>query len=174
MVELIKQNYLENKNKFEQTKAMLTKKLGNNVPVNHVGSTAIPEIEVGKNIIDVLVGATNKAEFDKLFKLIEDLGFYPSTNSKSDIYQFFASRQGETGNGDTHIHLVIINTERYDEFLTLKTYLLENKDEAINYSNHKKELITLGTTNRKEYRATKSKYVTNLIERAKQYKQQKN
>ena len=53
MVELIKQNYLENKNKFEQTKVMLTKKLGNNVPVNHVGSTAIPEIEVGKNIIDV-------------------------------------------------------------------------------------------------------------------------
>ena len=39
---------------------------------------------------------------------------------------------------------------------------------------YKKELITLGTTNRKEYRATKSKYVTNLIERAKQYKQQKN
>ena len=91
-------------------------------------------------------------------------------NSRSEIYQFFASKQGETGSGDTHIHLVVMGTDRYEDFLTLRDYLLENKKEAEDYMNHKKKLIELGVTDRKQYRATKSEYVSALIERARENK----
>ena len=64
---------------------------------------------------------------------------------------------------------MVTNTERYDEFLILRDYLLENKAEATAYSNHKKELIKNGITDRKQYRSTKSEYVSKLIERAKNH-----
>ena len=107
-------------------------------------------------------------EFDNFKKTITSLGYYASKNSKSDIYQFFASREGETGDGDSHIHLVIIDSERYREFIILRNYLLANPSEAQAYSDHKKELVNMGITDRRLYRQTKSEYVTNLIERAKQ------
>ena len=167
MVELKIQDYNKNKELFFETEKKLRAVLGEDALIDHVGSTAIKNI-VGKNIIDVLIGAVDNDEFvDFRDKLIQ-LGFFPSQNSRTDIYQFFASRQGETGEGDVHLHLVVIDTERYREFIILRNYLIENPSEAIAYSNHKKELLSQGITDRKLYRATKSKYVTELIKRAKE------
>lgn len=168
MVELKVQDFDKNKKFYLNVHDVLSQKFNDEtVPINHVGSTAIPNM-VGKNIIDVLVGAKNQAEFKKLYDIIADLGFFASQNSKNEIYQFFASKQGETGEGDVHIHLVITDTERYDEFLILRDYLLSHPQEAEAYSNLKKTLIEQGITDRKQYRATKSEYVSALIERAKQ------
>ena len=104
--------------------------------------------------------------------MIEDFGFFASTNSRTDIYQFFASWQGETGEGDVHIHLGIVGTERYEEFIILRDYLLSRKDEAQNYKQCKIDLIEKGITDRRAYRAAKSEYVTKLIARAKENLQQ--
>ena len=65
--------------------------------------------------------------------------------------------------------MVIIETERYSEFIILKEFLLENREEALNYSNFKKEIINKGITDRKEYKAIKSKYVTDMLARAKEW-----
>ncbi len=172
MVELRVQDYDLNKKSYYAAEKRLFELLGQNVPIDHVGSTAIPNI-VGKNIIDILIGAKDSAEFERYKDALINEGFYASTNSRTDIYQFFASRQGETGEGDVHLHLVIIGTERYSEFLTLRNYLLAKPEEATAYSEHKKELLSQGITDRKLYRATKSKYVSELIERAKQYESKK-
>ena len=83
--------------------------------------------------------------------------------------EFFSSTASETGSGDVHIHLAITNTERYLEFIMLKKYLLQNKEEVLGYSNFKKEIINRGITDRREYKAIKSEYVTNLIARAKEW-----
>ena len=165
MVELEKQDFDKNKQLYFNIERELCS-LMPTAPINHVGSTAIPDL-YGKNIIDILVGAKDLTEFEEFKKIISNLGYFASVNSKSEIYQFFASKQGETGSGDSHIHLVIIDSERYREFLILRDYLLNNKEEAIAYSNHKKELLSSGITDRKLYRNTKSEYVTKLIERAK-------
>ena len=52
MVELEKQNYLENKKMYKEIESNLKKQLGEFVPIDHVGSTAIPDM-CGKNIIDI-------------------------------------------------------------------------------------------------------------------------
>jgi GrpB-like predicted nucleotidyltransferase (UPF0157 family) len=52
----------------------------------------------------------------------------------------------------------------------LRDYLLANPAEAEAYSNHKKELISRGVTDRKEYRRIKSEYVSALIVRARKFK----
>ncbi|MCR5422978.1 MAG: GrpB family protein [Bacilli bacterium] len=58
------------------------------------------------------------------------------------------------------------DTQRYEEFIMLRDYLLQNEEEAVNYSNYKKELLDKGITERKEYREAKSQYVEKLLKRA--------
>lgn len=167
MVELIEQNFFENRNKFMQLKEQLKSVVGE-APISHVGSTALPNM-IGKNIIDILIGARDGKEFEDFKSSIINLGFSPSKNSATEIYQFFASRSSETGNGDTHIHLGIIGTKRYEDFITLKKYLLDNPAEAEHYAKVKQNIVKNITTERKEYRSIKGKYVTELIKRANNY-----
>jgi GrpB-like predicted nucleotidyltransferase (UPF0157 family) len=153
-------------------KAELQQLLGEGVDIDHVGSTAIPDI-CGKNIIDVLVGADDLEDFQQKLDLISGQGYFASQNSKNEIYQFFASKQGETGDGDVHIHLVVKGTDRYEDFLKLRDYLLAFPKEAEAYSNHKKELVGLGVVDRKEYRRVKSEYVSAMIDRARMFAEER-
>ncbi len=169
MVELIKQNFIENKKIYQNVETKLRKRIETNIPINHVGSTAIPNIEYGKNIIDILIGAVNNLQFEKIKQILIEEGYVASQKSKDEIYQFFSSTASETGSGDVHIHLVIIDTERYKEFLILRDYLLSHDDEAKNYSDFKIKILELGNRDRKEYKKTKSEYVTNLLNRSKDW-----
>ena len=90
MVELINQNFENNKNTFNKLSKNLKELLGPTTPVSHVGSTAIPNM-VGKNIIDILVGFKDSKEFEKFAEILPQNGYYGSNNSKTDVYQFFAS-----------------------------------------------------------------------------------
>lgn len=165
MVEIKNQNFDENKKIFEREKNELRKNLGDNVSIEHVGSTAIPNM-VGKNIIDILVGAKDEKEFDDFKIKIKKMGFCPSGGSANNIYQFFASREEETKEGDVHIHLVIEDTKRYRDFIVLRDYLLANSGEAQEYAKCKLNILRCVTSDRKTYRNTKSEYVVALIERA--------
>lgn len=169
MVQLIKQDYEKNKKLYDRIVLLLRQKIKGSVPISHVGSTALPDM-IGKNIIDILIGANNQNEFIQLFKVLCDMGYFPSENSKTDIYQFFASKKEETKEGDVHIHLVMQNTDRYRDFLILRDYLLSNHDEAKAYADFKSKIINEKTRARKEYRTIKSEYVTDLINRAKNTK----
>ncbi len=165
MVELIKQNFNENFKRYLKSKITLTNLLGTNIFIEHVGSTSIPDM-FGKNIIDILIGVNNDNDFEKFTKILLNNGFFVGKNS-TEIYKFFASKKEETTSGDIHIHLVIKNTERFNDFLILKNYLLNNKNVRNDYCNFKKYILTK-TTDRTEYRKIKSEYVANLLNRAKQ------
>lgn len=166
MIELEKQNYNKNKQLYKKIEKQLRLYLNENIPINHVGSTAIKNM-YGKNIIDILIGAKDNLEFENIKKVLENVNFIPSKRSEDLIYQFFANTSEETKAGDIHVHLVIKNTERYKEFLILKEYLINNPIEVKNYSDFKLNLINKSILDRKEYKRLKSKYVTELIKRAK-------
>ena len=168
MVKLERQNYKKNKRVFEETRDKLLQVLGEDTKIDHVGSTAIKNMW-GKNIIDILIGAKNKDDFEQMKIKIAGMGYYLSQNSCDEIYQFCASKMGETSSGDIHLHLVIVDTERYNDFLILRDYLRENKDEAKNYYQYKKKLLDQGVTDRKLYRKEKSEYVAKLIKRARDW-----
>ena len=165
MVILEKQNYNENQNKFKEIKQKLEDRINKNMEISHVGSTSIPSIKYGKNIIDILIGAKDKKEFAEIAKILESINYIPSDKSKTEEYQFFASTNEETKSGDIHIHLALKDTNRYKEFILLKEYLLENEKEAIAYSNFKQKLIEEKINDRKEYKRLKSEYVDKIIEK---------
>lgn len=96
MVSLVKQDYNENKKIYEKVETALRNELDWDIPINHVGSTAIPSIKYGKNIIDVLVGAKDEEQFEQIKDILVKDGYVPSQKSKDEIYQFFSSIAGET------------------------------------------------------------------------------
>ena len=57
----------------------------------------------------------------------------------------------------------------YNEFIILRDYLLSNEKEVMDYCNCKKGIIELENIDRNMYKEIKSKYVSDLIERAKKY-----
>lgn len=166
MVELVRQNYSANKKLYKRVYDKLLVEFGKNVPINHVGSTAIPNM-YGKNIIDILVGVNNFEQMEEFTNKLTSIGFFGSKrNKKEDIYRFFASTEEETKSGDVHIHLVFIDTDRYNDFITLKNYLLKNKEETKKYSEFKKNILKNTIGERKEYKSIKSEYVSVLLNRA--------
>lgn len=165
MVILEEQNYNQNLRAYNAIKEQLKKQINKEIEIFHVGSTSIPSIKYGKNIIDILIGAKDKKEFAEIAKILESINYIPSDKSKTEEYQFFASTNEETKSGDIHIHLALKDTNRYKEFILLKEYFLENKKEAIAYSNFKQKLISTQTNNRAEYKKIKSEYVTKIIEK---------
>ncbi len=168
MVNLVKQNYYKNKVFYNKIKRKIKNEIGDEFSIDHVGSTAIPNM-YGKNILDILIGVKNNDELEQITNSLVKLGFFKSKHNREEIYRFFASTEEESGSGDIHIHLVITETDRYKEFLILKKYLLINETEAQDYSKLKKQLIKDGITERGDYKSTKSKYVTDLLKRAKEY-----
>ena len=165
MVELEKQNFKENKKFYNKIEKELRKKLKIDIPIEQVGSTAIPDM-YGKNIMDILIGAKDNIEFEEVKNILENMNYVSSSKSKDEIYQFFSSTSKKTLSGDIHIHLVIKNTQRYSDFIMLRNYLLNNKTEAKKYSKFKRKLISDGILERKEYKRMKSEYVTLLLDRA--------
>ena len=165
MVELERQNKKENTKIYNNVCKSIKKVIGENIPINHVGSTAIPNM-YGKNIIDILVGVKNESEMELFTQKIKELGYFLGKNSNGLIYRFFANKKEETKKGDVHIHLVLIDSDRYRDFLILKKYLLTNKDERKKYSDLKKELIKNGNSMREDYKRIKSEYVSELLNRA--------
>ena len=105
---------------------------------------------------------------DKESDILIELGYFPG-NHNSGNYRFFASTKEETKMGDVHIHLVYIDSDRYRDFITLRDYLLSNKEERKAYSDLKRKLISDGTNIREDYKVTKSKYVSDLLIRARKY-----
>ncbi len=167
MVEIIKQNYPENKIKFHKIKKELLKILDNKCIINHVGSTAIPRMS-GKNIIDILIGVSNIKELEKVSHILSNNGYYLGNSSKKR-YHFLASSKEETKSGDIHLHLAIINEKRYNNFLFLRDYLLDNPKVCKEYEKVKKNIVLKYDANRTKYRKVKSNYVKKLIKEARNY-----
>lgn len=167
MVILEKQKKKVNDKLYEITLKKLRTLIEVNVPIDHVGSTALPRM-YGKNIIDILIGAKNDEEMDTLSNKIIELGYFPGSKRTGYMYRFFASTDEETKAGDIHIHLAKVDSDRYKDFLILKNYLLKNKKEKTNYSNFKKNILKTGHNFREDYKEVKSEYVSKLLDRARE------
>lgn len=167
MVQLHRQNYKENKKLYNKVLKELRKKIGKEIPIDHVGSTSLPNM-YGKNIIDILVGVPDEKDMNKYSVILKELGYFPGSHNSGN-YRFFANTEEETKMGDVHIHLVYINTDRYRDFIILRDYLIINKDEKRAYSDLKKKIIKKGTVIRNDYKTIKSEYVSELLNRARKF-----
>ena len=149
---------------FEQERKSLNKILGNNIKIEHVGSTAIPDI-MAKPIIDIAVGYTDDSQKENIFNLIKSAG-YEDMGEKGRIeYRFFA--KGLDHNRTHYIHAVKYNSLGWDEMILFRDFLLKDKKARDEYNNLKNELAEKYSNLREKYTEGKAEFINNILNRAK-------
>ena len=154
--------------KFEVEARRIREVLGGGVSIEHVGSSAVGI--GGKNIVDVLVGVRDTSEMERARDLLVGLGYREGHDSHPERI-FMAWRKDddgtdrETGEGDYHVHISVEGSEEYLNFIRLRDYLRAHRDEALEYEQMKLVFAEKARYDRKKYKALKSEYVKELIER---------
>ena len=154
--------------RFEVEAKRIRKALGEEVSIEHVGSSAVGI--GGKNIVDILVGVREANEMEQVRDLLVELGYREGHDSHPERI-FMAWRKDddgtdrETGEGDCHVHISVEGSEEYLNFIRLRDYLRAHRDEALEYERMKSVFAEKAGYDRKKYKALKSEYVKELIGR---------
>lgn len=152
------------KEEFEKEKAILERLLGAySVQIEHVGSTALPGLSA-KPIIDIAVGAKDEQTLFKLEKVMQKAG-YDVLNEYQKKGEILA-RKGPPENRTHYIHMQVIGSEYWNEFVYFKRYMLDHPDEIKVYQILKEELSSKYANERKKYTSGKNEYISKILQKA--------
>ena len=146
--------------RFKSEKQHLLSFLPDTIIIEHVGSSAVGI--GGKNIVDILIGVSDKDEMLKDRDILKENGYFEGHDSHDDRV-FLASSENETGDGDFHIHICPITCNSYRDFIILRDFLISNPEKSKEYYNKKIELANKAGFDRQKYKTLKSQYLTKLL-----------
>ncbi len=149
---------------YEEERKAITSAISNFVvDIQHIGSSAIPNI-VSKPIIDIALAIDSLKNIKKIIKPLEEIGF---------IYR------GELGIPDRHLfvkggeelrthHLHVMFNEHYEwrKHLIFRDYLLKHPEEARQYSELKIRLEREYKEDREGYTNGKAEFISGILEKA--------
>ena len=161
MVVIVRQNLMKNQRQFAVIKRRLSELLGDDVVIEHVGSTAVSGL-VGKNIIDIVIGVRASSDVAMTSQRLAQAGWFVGKKCDAD-YCFLASRQEETVAGDVHLHLVLVGGQRYRQFVEIRDVLRHNPDWCRRYNQVKCQLVRELRADRATYKQLKSQFVEQIL-----------
>lgn len=135
--------------------------------INHIGSTAIPEI-MAKPIVDMLVEVPSEAVLSRVRSLMEQDGYI--CMSVSDSQMSFNKGYTPDGYAEKVYHIHLRRSGDNDE-ICFRDYLITHADAAREYEKLKCSLLPEYRNNRDGYTAAKTEFVRRITELAKAAKQ---
>lgn len=149
---------------FQKEKLKLQKLLGKKIIIEHVGSTAIPQMS-GKGIIDIIIAFDNKKQINNAVEVLSKEGYYLSED-KDRNDRIFMSSAGvkESTLGDIHLHLVPKDSLPYKNLLFFRDYLINHPEARKEYINLKYQIIKEVKQNRVEYTKKKKEFIEKILE----------
>lgn len=146
--------------RFKSEKQRLLSFLPGTLIIEHVGSS--PVGIGGKNIIDILIGVSDKDEMLKVPDILKVNGYFEGHDSHDDMV-FLTSSENETGDGDFYIHICPIASNSYKDFILLRDFLISNPEKSKEYYNKKIEFANKAGFDRQKYKTLKSQYLAKLL-----------
>ncbi|WP_338781516.1 GrpB family protein [Metabacillus sp. FJAT-52054] len=143
--------------------------------IEHIGSTAVPGL-CAKPIIDIMAGLKEEAELDVSAGLLEGTEFFsmPVYNEQIPFRRFFigAKKGVEPGevvhkNRSSHLHIVPIESEWWNEHLLFREYLKRNDAARDIYAKVKKDLSMHEWSHGNRYAEAKTDVIRGLLQDAK-------
>ncbi len=130
--------------------------------INHIGSTAIPEIQA-KPIIDILIELPYSEEWNKVIEIMETHGYIMMAQAEKRL----SFNKGYTLSGYAekvfHIHFHEIGDR--DEII-FRNYLIAHPDIAKEYESLKLSLLPRYRNNRDGYTKAKTDFIKGVIDLA--------
>jgi len=131
--------------------------------INHIGSTAIPDIQA-KPIVDILVEISPDIEWQSLKDILEHNGYICMSESEARIS--FNKGYTPAGYADRVFHVHVHRTGDNDEIL-FRDYLIANPESAKEYETLKLSLLPEYRNNRDGYTEDKTEFVKKIVGLAK-------
>jgi len=146
---------------FELEKIKLKDHLGENVLIEHIGSTAVSGLG-GKGIIDIMIGIPKgKISFPEMIKKLEKAGYEHREQADSFERIFFRiDRLDEIEKiRRYHIHVTYINSKDWKETVMFRDYLRNNSQAIEEYKKIKIGAIKQSGQDGKIYRELKQPFI---------------
>jgi GrpB-like predicted nucleotidyltransferase (UPF0157 family) len=174
---MLLQEYKESRiEDFNEIKKVIAEALLNHpVSIEHVGSTAIPQL-AAKPIIDIDIVYAENAAFDELKIRLEKIGYYHAGNQGVAGREVF-KRVKTAGKHNVlnfivhHLYACPANREELQRHISFRDYLIKNEEARVQYQNLKYEIAEEANQDRKKYAQLKevkaTAFINSIIEKAK-------
>lgn len=152
---------------FKKEKKIIQDKINDKVIIEHIGSTAIPDIPA-KPIIDIGIGINESMDIEGIVKSLEEVGYiYKGDNGISGRHYFV---KGKPENRKYHIHMFEANHPDWKNHLLFRDYLITNDELARDYGELKLKNWKLHIGDREGYTDSKNSFIQKVLKEAKRYK----
>ncbi|MFN4174490.1 MAG: GNAT family N-acetyltransferase, partial [Parachlamydiaceae bacterium] len=140
---------------FQKEKVRISPFLKNAMAIEHIGSTAIPNLG-GKGIIDIALSVP-KEEMKETINILEKLGYqYRSAFSTPERFYFVAYLpDAEEGRRRYHIHLTYPSSQVWNELIGFRDYLRTHPEAVEEYASIKKNAALTANCDGNQYRKMK-------------------
>ena len=146
----------------------LLKKILQNIAtdIQHIGSTAVRGISA-KPIIDIVVGVSDFDDILRMNNVLERNGFIFRGQDVPEQYLYVC---GENDLRTHHIHVVIYDSEPWNNYVNMRDYLNCHSDDAQAYSALKESLAQQYPDDRMTYTQMKSDMIGSILRKAKAWR----
>lgn len=150
-------------NEFNEEKEILSKVFGDiAIEIEHVGSTSIEGLSA-KPIIDIAIAVNKLEDIEKVKIYFEK---EPYSIKEDSVNDEILVRKGSEDNRTHFIHIMELNSKRYQDTIIFRDYLKDNIDTLKAYEKLKKDLANKYSNNRKMYTTSKNEFIQKVIEKA--------
>ncbi|MGH7274253.1 MAG: GrpB family protein [Nitrospiria bacterium] len=153
---------------FAQEKEVLLRLFtGQTVKIEHIGSTAVPNLG-GEPVIDILLGVLELKQVQKRVLALEEMGYrsMPGLESQNPECRIFAK---EASGQQTHyLHVVEMRSEFWRHYLLFRDYLKAHETMIQQYYELKMQLAEQFKNDRNAYNDAKSVFIKRILSEAEQ------
>ena len=155
---------------FEREKVLLGRVFSAvNVSIEHVGSTAIPNMGA-KPIIDIMIGVACLTEIESRIPNLEAIEYRYVPKCEAELPERRYFRKPFTGPSTHHLHCVCRDTAFWNRHILFRDYLREHPNVAADYLRLKLELAKQHRADRTAYTKAKSTFIESILEKAETHK----
>jgi GrpB-like predicted nucleotidyltransferase (UPF0157 family) len=143
--------------RFEDERGALEESIGPWVVggIHHVGSTAVPGLDA-KPVIDILVGIESLESGRACFGPLAELDYLYAPYRPAEMHWFCKPHPSSRTH---HLHLVPLNSTRYEDELAFRDRLRADPAAAQRYAALKRELATRFANDREAYTEAKAVFI---------------
>ena len=155
---------------YQDEEQKLKNVLGNDILIEHIGSTAIPGLG-GKGIIDIMIAAP-KYQMKKFSELVQQIGYeYKASGGNEE--RIFHQRDENNTNGDLiryHLHITFPESSAWREDIAFRDHLRNNPEDAILYAEIKLKAARKSDQTKEKYMEIKEPVIQEILQKALQVK----
>ena len=147
------------RDEFEKEKKHLLEILKIDISIEHVGSTAIGDLDA-KPIIDIILGLTSFTNPKSVYKILRENGYEDKGEEVEGEYLFV---KGTELKRTHHLHIIEKDSDIWNNYLLFRDYLMQNKNARDEYNLLKQALAKKYPTNREEYTNGKAEFINRVL-----------